>query len=261
MNGALLAATTGSLATGHATIPDIITFVVCAAMTVAGAIGVVTSRNPVHAALSLVLTLIGIAILFIEQDADFLAAVQIIVYAGAIVVLFLFVIMFLGVDRRESIEVEPLKGQRPLAFLLVVLALGGIFALAINADWVTGAHAVAGSTANGHTNVYQLGQSVFTTYLFAFEATAALLVIAVVGAVFLARRPSGPTDDAPEADAPVLDGTLDDAEEAPVAGPSAAGPSAAGPSAASPSAAGEVAPVPADEPAPAPTGVSEEVAQ
>ena len=190
MTGAVLAATTG-----HATIPDIITFVVCAAMTVAGAIGVVTSRNPVHAALSLVLTLIGIAILFIEQDADFLAAVQIIVYAGAIVVLFLFVIMFLGVDRRESIEVEPLKGQRPLAFLLVVLALGGIFALAINADWVTGAHAVAGSTANGHTNVYQLGQSVFTTYLFAFEATAALLVIAVVGAVFLARRPSGPTDE------------------------------------------------------------------
>jgi len=260
MTGALLAATAG-----HATIPDIITFVVCAAMTVAGAIGVVTSRNPVHAALSLVLTLIGIAILFIEQDADFLAAVQIIVYAGAIVVLFLFVIMFLGVDRRESIEVEPLKGQRPLAFLLVVLALGGIFALAINADWVTGAHAVAGSTANGHTNVYQLGQSVFTTYLFAFEATAALLVIAVVGAVFLARRPSGPTDDAPVTDAPTLDGALDgaldDAEEAPVPDPSATGPSTADPSAARPSAAGQVAPVPADEAESAPAGVSEEVAK
>jgi NADH-quinone oxidoreductase subunit J len=204
-----LLAATASLTTGHATIPDIITFVVCAAMAVAGAIGVVTSRNPVHAALSLVLTLIGIAILFIEQDADFLAAVQIIVYAGAIVVLFLFVIMFLGVDRRESIEVEPLKGQRPLAFVLVVLSLGGIFALAINADWVTGAHAVAGSTtAGGHTNVYQLGQSVFTTYLFAFEATAALLVIAVVGAVFLARRPSDPTDEPPEAE--VLVDEVDD---------------------------------------------------
>ncbi len=249
MTGVLLAATTGT--TGHATIPDIITFVVCAAMVVAGAIGVVTSRNPVHAALSLVLTLIGIAILFIEQDADFLAAVQIIVYAGAIVVLFLFVIMFLGVDRRESIEVEPLKGQRPLALLLVVLALGGIFALAINADWVTGAHAVAGSTADGHTNVYQLGQSVFTTYLFAFEATAALLVIAVVGAVFLARRPSGPTDEAPESDAPALDGALDEEEEAPVPDLSAADPSAAG----------GVASVPADEPAPAPAGVNEEVAQ
>jgi NADH-quinone oxidoreductase subunit J len=149
----------------------------------------VTSRNPVHAALSLVLTLFGVAVLFVEQHADFLAAVQVIVYAGAIVVLFLFVIMFLGVDRQEDVEVEPLKGQRPLAFLLIVVALAGVLALFVNAHWVTGAHSVAGSTtAGGHTNVYLLGQSIFTTYLFAFEATAALLVIAVVGAVVLSRR-------------------------------------------------------------------------
>ena len=161
----------------------------------------VTSRNPVHAALSLVLTLFGIAVLFVEQDADFLAAVQVIVYAGAIVVLFLFVIMFLGVDRRENVEVEPLRGQRPLAFLLILLSLAGVLALAINAHWVTGAHAVSGSTTAGHhTNVYLLGKSVFTTYLFAFEATAALLVIAVVGAVFLARRPHGPAEDLPADD-------------------------------------------------------------
>ena len=75
-------------------------------MILVGAIGVVTSRNPVHAALSLVMTLFGVAVLFIEQQADFLAAVQIIVYAGAIVVLFLFVIMFLGVDRAEDIKVR-----------------------------------------------------------------------------------------------------------------------------------------------------------
>ncbi|HVX22591.1 MAG TPA: NADH-quinone oxidoreductase subunit J [Acidimicrobiales bacterium] len=190
MTGALLAASTS---TGHATIPDIITFVVAAAMVLAGAVGVVTSRNPVHAALSLVLTLFGIAVLFVEQNADFLAVVQIIVYAGAIVVLFLFVIMFLGVDRRENIEAEPLRGQRPLAFLMMLVSLGAVFALAVNANWVSGAHAVAGSTtAGGQTNVALLGKSVFTTYLFAFEATAALLVIAVVGAVFLARRPSAP---------------------------------------------------------------------
>ena len=154
----------------------------------------VTSRNPVHAALSLVLTLFGVAVLFVEQHADFLAAVQVIVYAGAIVVLFLFVIMFLGVDRQENVEAEPLRGQRPLAFLLIVVALAGILALFVDAHWVTGAHSVAGSTTEGgHTNVYQLGKSVFTTYLFAFEATAGLLVIAVVGAVVLARRHSGPT--------------------------------------------------------------------
>jgi NADH-quinone oxidoreductase subunit J len=170
-----------------------------------GAIGVVTSRNPVHAALSLVLTLFGIAVLFIEQNAQFLAAVQVIVYAGAIVVLFLFVIMFLGVDRRENIEVEPLKGQRPLAFALMAVVLGSVLALAISAHWVTGAHHVAGSTSGPGSNVAQLGRSVFTTYLFAFEATAALLVIAVVGAVVLARRPASPARRDGDEDADPMD--------------------------------------------------------
>jgi len=188
------------LAASGTTVPDLVTFAVCAAMVLLGAVGVVTSRNPVHAALSLVLTLFGVAVLFVEQQADFLAAVQVIVYAGAIVVLFLFVIMFLGVDRQEDIESEPLAGQRPLAFLLVALALAGLLVLAATAHWVTGAHAVSGSTtAGGHTNVHLLGQSVFTTYLYAFEATAGLLVIAVVGAVVLARRPATPAaDDADE---------------------------------------------------------------
>ena len=72
-------------------------------------------KNPVHAALFLIMTLFGVAIAFVAQSADFLAAVQVIVYAGAIVVLFLFVIMFLGVDRREHIRFEPLVGQRAFA--------------------------------------------------------------------------------------------------------------------------------------------------
>jgi NADH-quinone oxidoreductase subunit J len=205
-----------------ATVPDLITFVVAAAFVLLGAVGVVTSRNAVHAALSLVLTLFGVAVLFVEQHADFLAAVQVIVYAGAIVVLFLFVIMFLGVDRLEDVEAEPLRGQRPLAFLLVAIALGGVVALFINAHWVTGAHSVAGSTTAGHhSNVYLLGKSVFTTYLFAFEATAGLLVTAVVGAVVLARRPPGPLTDADgaeaveEAGAGTLDDTPTDHEGAP----------------------------------------------
>ena len=174
----------------HPTIPDSLTFAVSAAVILSGAVGVIVSRNAVHAALSLVATLFGVAVLFIEEQADFLAVVQIIVYAGAIVVLFLFVIMFLGVDRRENVADEPLRGQRPMALLLVVIALGGVVALGVSAHWATGARAVAGSTTAGHhPNVYVLGKSVFTTYLFAFEATAALLVIAVVGAVVLARRP------------------------------------------------------------------------
>ena len=119
-------------------------FAASAAVILVGALGVVTSRNPVHAALSLVMTLFGVAVLFIEQEADFLAAVQIIVYAGAIVVLFLFVIMFLGVDRREDIDVEPLHGQRPLAFVMVAITLAGVIAMLATAHWVTGAHQVVG---------------------------------------------------------------------------------------------------------------------
>src|SRR5580658_3410544 len=105
------------LASTRASWPDVLVFAAAASVIIIGALGVVTSRNPVHAALSLVMTLFGVAVLFIEQEADFLAAVQIIVYAGAIVVLFLFVIMFLGVDRHEDIGTEPLSGQRPLAVL------------------------------------------------------------------------------------------------------------------------------------------------
>jgi NADH-quinone oxidoreductase subunit J len=192
-----------------ATVPDAITFAVSAAAILAGALGVILSRNAVHAALSLVMTLFGVAVLFIEQQASFLAVVQVIVYAGAIVVLFLFVIMFLGVDRQEDVAEEPLRGQRPLALLFVAVAIGGVIALGVNAHWATGTHAVAGSTTLGHhPNAYLLGKSVFTTYLFAFEATAALLVIAVVGAVVLARRPKMEQAEAgTEAGGPAPEGT------------------------------------------------------
>ncbi len=202
-----------------ATIPDALTFAISAAAILGGAVGVIASRNAVHAALSLVLTLFGIAVLFIEQDASFLAAVQVIVYAGAIVVLFLFVIMFLGVDRREDVAAEPLRGQRPLALLLVAVALGGVIALGVNAHWATGVHAVAGSTTAGHRpNVAVLGRAVFTTYLYAFEATSALLVIAVVGAVVLAKRPRVDQPARPEP-LVVPDGrqpSIDGGEETPV---------------------------------------------
>jgi NADH-quinone oxidoreductase subunit J len=192
-SGLLAASTT---AASHAGAMDIGVFVVAAAIVLAGAVGVVVSRNPVHSALFLVMTLFGVAVLFVEQQANFLAAVQVIVYAGAVVVLFLFVIMFLGVDREENLATEPLRGQRPLALTLVILAATGLVLLGQVSHWVTGAKSVAGP-ATGASNVQLLGQSVFTTYLFPFEATAGLLIIAVVGAVALARRPAGParTDD------------------------------------------------------------------
>ncbi len=184
-----------------ATTVDALTFAISAAIVLAGAVGVVVARNPVHAALMLVMTLFGVAVLFVEQQANFLAAVQVIVYAGAIVVLFLFVIMFLGVDREENVEEEPLRGQRPLAVVLVVLGLAGVLLLGFGAHWSVGARSVAGASRNqAGGDVAALGRSVFTTYLFAFEVTSALLVIAVVGAVVLARRPGG-IRSGPDADA------------------------------------------------------------
>src|SRR3954451_2734890 len=102
---------------------DWVVFLVAGAAILAGALGVVTSRNPVHAALSLILTLFGVAVLFVAQQAHFLAVVQVIVYAGPIVVLFLFVIVLLGVDQAENREVEQLVGQRPAAIGLGVAGL------------------------------------------------------------------------------------------------------------------------------------------
>jgi NADH-quinone oxidoreductase subunit J len=169
--------------------PDWIVFVVGGVAILIGAIGVVLSSNPVHSALMLVLTLFGVAVEFVNQQADFLAAVQVIVYAGAIVILFLFVIMLIGVDRKENIAREPLKGQRPIAIALGVVVLVELVVIARFQQWATGAHSTAGSLSVAGENVALLGQSVFTRFLIAFETTSVLLVIAVVGAVILARRP------------------------------------------------------------------------
>lgn len=206
--GAVITAATTTVTTQHSWV-DVGTFAVAAAIVLAGAIGVVAARNPVHSALMLVMTLFGIAVLFVLQRASFLAAVQVIVYAGAIVVLFLFVIMFLGVDREENIAAEPLRGQRPLAIGLVALGTTGLLLLGQVAHWTTGAPHVAGTDV-GEPNVNLLGKSVYTTYLFPFEATAALLIIAVVGAVVLARRPpvaANPVDEVDAVDDPATGDT------------------------------------------------------
>ena len=92
---------------------DWIVFLAGSALMLSGGVGVLTLRNPVHAALSLVMTLFGVAVLFVSQEAHFLAVVEVIVYAGAVVVLFLFVIMLIGVDKSEDTTGEPLRGQRP----------------------------------------------------------------------------------------------------------------------------------------------------
>jgi NADH-quinone oxidoreductase subunit J len=171
---------------------ELVVFVLASAMMLIGAVGVITRSNPVHAALSLVLTLFGVAVHFVALEAYFLAAVQIIVYAGAIVVLFLFVIMLLGVDKAENLSAEPLVAQRWLAGvaglgllgLLVVAAARGADVFATRAGGLD----TSAEGAGGDANIQQLARSVFGDYVVAFELTSVLLVVAVVGTVMLARR-------------------------------------------------------------------------
>ena len=170
---------------------ELFVFICAAVMVLLGAVGVILRSNPVHAALSLVLTLFGVAVLFVAQDAHFLAAVQVIVYAGAIVVLFLFVIMLLGVDKAEDIKPAPLTAQRPLALVLGV----GVFAVLATAI-VTSTESVVrrggGLTAttveDPDANIRQIARSIFGDYVFAFEVVSILLLVAVVGTVLLTRR-------------------------------------------------------------------------
>jgi NADH-quinone oxidoreductase subunit J len=185
---------------------DLIVFVIAAAIILGGAVGVIAFSNPVHNALSLVATLFGVAVLFVAQEAHFLAAVQIIVYAGAVVVLFLFVIMLLGVDEAEDLRTEPLGGQRPAAAAVGIGLLGitiaGVILATTDEGLVTGVQSAIGPLLEGDiSNIERLAEALFTDYLFAFEITSVLLVIAVVAAVLLARRPPGAL--APESDGEV----------------------------------------------------------
>lgn len=177
-----------SLGRHLASAPSWAVFLVGAALILTGAFGVVLLRNPVHCALMLVLTLFGVALEFIDESADFLAAVQIIVYAGAVVILFLFVIMFLGVDRKEVVGKEPTRFQKPLAVILGLVSLIELLVLSQVSNWVSGARSTSGPLDGPGENAAKLGQSIYTGYLLPFEMTAALLVIAVVAAVVLSRR-------------------------------------------------------------------------
>ena len=164
---------------------ELFVFICATAMVLVGAIAVIVSPNPVHAALGLVLTLFGIAVHFVAMEAHFLAAVQVIVYAGAVVVLFLFVIMLLGVDRSEDLSIEPLPIQRPLA----VVVGGGVSALVIAA--VLRVRDTLGSdevAAAGDTNIRALARNLYSDHVLAFELTSVLLIVAVVGTVVLTRR-------------------------------------------------------------------------
>lgn len=165
--------------------PDLIFFAVVAGMALAAAVRVVLSRNPVHSALMLALTLFAVALVFIAQSAPFLAAVQMIVYAGAVVVLFLFVIMLLGVDKLDDLR-EKLPGQRVGALVTAALFVAAIFAaIRLYGDGVA---SEVGGAALDVGNVEAIASTLFSTYLYAFELTVAPILVAVIASVVLAKR-------------------------------------------------------------------------
>ena len=193
---------------------QLFSFLLAGLIVLTGALGVVLARNPVHAALFLIQTLFGVAVEFLVVEAHFLAAIQVIVYAGAIVILFLFVIMLLGVDTAENLRVDPLVGQRFAAIITGGAILGLLLAVINSVDGVTGnpssLRAVDQNSITGETipNINQLAETVFTTHVFAFEVTGLLLTVAVVGAVVMARRIPGALQPLP--DIPQIGGSDDD---------------------------------------------------
>ena len=159
-------------------------FWVLALVSVVGALGVVAAPKAVYSAISLATTMIALAVLYIAQDAPFLGVVQIVVYTGAVMMLFLFVLMLIGVDSSESL-VETLRGQR-VAAITVGIGFGILLVAGIGNVSVAGF--VGLEQANQAGNVEGLAALIFTQYLWAFELTGALLITAALGAMVLAHR-------------------------------------------------------------------------
>src|ERR1700740_2180920 len=163
---------------------EAVTFWVLGALALIGALGVVLAVNAVYSAMFLAMTMIILAVFYMIQDALFLGVVQVVVYTGAVMMLFLFVLMLIGVDSAESLK-ETLRGQRVAA---MVIGIGfGILLLAGIGNAATGGF-VGLTTANSNGNVEGLAALIFSRYLWAFELTSALLITAAIGAMVLAHR-------------------------------------------------------------------------
>lgn len=160
--------------------PQIAVFLVLAAVAVAGAVSLILQRHPIHSALSLIVVMVSLAILYLLQGAEFIAAVQIIVYAGAIMVLFIFVIMLLNAGEEARTSLSRLAKY-------VGVPLGGVFLVEV-AYWIGHATLHMGSAPPQAVSTRDLSSLLFREYVFPFELTSFLILIALLGALVLARR-------------------------------------------------------------------------
>lgn len=157
-----------------------ILFILFGAVAVGGSLMVVTRRHPMASALYLILTLFAVAALFVLRQAHFLAAIQVIVYAGAVVVLFIFVIMLINVPEKK-LPVERVTGMRLLGII-------GAGLLILESAVLVRRHAMPPGSAVDAGSVQAVGRALFTDYLLAFEITSVLLLAAVIGAMALAKK-------------------------------------------------------------------------
>jgi NADH-quinone oxidoreductase subunit J len=163
---------------------QLIFFLALAVLAVAGAAGVVLSKNPVYSALSLLLNFAVLAVMYILLQAQFLAVVQVIVYAGAIVVLFLFVVMLIGAD----VRLLEARGRGRMIATYGALAAAVVMLVGFGYLLVTGVLASVSGAVPGNGSVQAIGEVLFTEYLLPFELASVLLLVAMIGAVVLARK-------------------------------------------------------------------------
>jgi NADH-quinone oxidoreductase subunit J len=168
---------------------DLALFLVLALVAIATALGLLLSRNAVYSALFLVLNFVTVAVFYLLLGAPFIAMAQVTVYAGAIMVLFLFVIMLLGADALPKTDVLP--WQRPLAIFMAVILAGEAAFLLITKARPTGDILQPEAAINTMDNLRQLGMALFSDYLLPFEVTSILLLVAMVGAIVLTNKEKG----------------------------------------------------------------------
>lgn len=158
-----------------------------AILAVVGALGMLLSKKPVHSALFIALTMVNLAILYVALSAPFLGMVQIIVYTGAVMMLFVFVMMIVGVDASDSL-IETIRGQRWAAVVLVVAFAALIIGAIMNGLEGAATPSLEAANAEYGGNVQGIAKIIFTDYIVAFEVTSALLIVAAIGAMLLAHR-------------------------------------------------------------------------
>jgi NADH-quinone oxidoreductase subunit J len=176
-----------AISVGQTQTPEALLFWVLAPLTVAAALGMLLVKKAVHSAILMASVMINLAIFYIAQDALFLGIVQIVVYTGAVMMLFLFILMLVGVDSSDSLT-ETIPGLRPIAITAAV-GFGGLM-LSLIGRATLGRNAIGLDAANSNGNVKGIAQLLFSTYVWPFEVVSALLITAALGAMVLAHHQS-----------------------------------------------------------------------